>query len=399
VHLSWPRGDLRRTVERHPSRWLDDLVSAAGSSGRTVTRVSQPSHLGALAAGTAASPGDQRLALALAEPDALAGADPRFAAGRRAVIARRQPFATAYDGNLGDEDLTPLQQRVWTASELEQYLDCPRTFFVRYVLGVRDDEPVDELLTADARREGTVIHRALQTVMIGERDAPPTDRPTLRAAIDDALTRAEHDAAQRSIANGQAPATVPALIARHRRRSLLGRLNKVVDEDRTRRTDGGRQVHLLEHGFGFDEPVAVTLPSGRPLAMKGRIDRIDRRPDGSAVVIDYKRRSRPDGSHVLGGRGRLQVAMYAAAARQVFGADEVGAELVSVADARIHTVDGATLAATGPLVELIVDAVEAARFWPPQHPPRGPGVPSCSICDPYGLFDRLLAHRARAAPT
>ena len=396
VHLSWPRGDLRRTVDRHASRWLPEIVAAARGGGRPVVETIQPSHLGSLAAAAPAARADQRLALALVDPVALAAADERFARGRLAVLARRHPTPTVYDGNLEDEDLSPLRTgRVWTASDLEQYLDCPRTFFIRSVLRVRDDDPVDELLYADARIEGTAMHHVLQTMMEAERDGVALPRAARRAALVSAL-----DDAERVARDGrQRPAApVPELLGRHRRRELLGQLARILDDDRERRSNSGRRVAFLECDFGTAAaPVTIALPSGRPLALRGRIDRIDRRDDASAVVVDYKRRSRPDGAHPLGGRGRLQVAVYAAAAQEVFAVADVGAELVSITDGRVHVVDGRTMADAEQLAELIVEGVEAGWFWPPQHPPRAPGVRSCPVCDPYGLFDRLLARRASGA--
>ena len=396
VHLSWPRGDLRRTVDRHASRWLPEVVTAARAAGRPVIETIQPSHLGSLVASAPAARADQRLALALVDPAALAGADERFARGRLAVLARRQPTANVYDGNLEGEDLAPLRVgRVWTASDLEQYLDCPRSFFLRTVLRVRDDDPVDELLYADARLEGTTMHHVLQTMMESERDGIALPRAARRAA----LARALDDAERVAHAGRQRPAPpVPELLGRHRRRELLGQLARILDEDRERRSQSGRRVALLECEFGTAAaPVTIALPSGRPLALRGRIDRVDRRDDASAVVVDYKRRSRPDGAHPLGGRGRLQVAVYAAAARDVFAVADVGAELVSITDGRVHVVGAATMADAAQLAELIVEGVEAGWFWPPQHPPRAPGVRSCPVCDPYGLFDRLLARRASGA--
>ena len=239
------------------------------------------------------------------------------------------------------------------------------------------------------------MHHVLQAVLEADRHGVVAGRVALHAALGAALDDAERAAA----AGRRRPSSpLPELLQRHRRRVLLGQLAGLVEDDRARRAANGRRVDLLEHEFGtVAAPVTVVLPGGRAIGLRGQLDRLDRRGDGSPVVVDYKRTGKVDNAHVLGGRGRLQVAMYAAAARQMFRVTDVAAELVSITEGKVHTVEAATMADAEQLVELIVEAIEAGRFWPPQHPPRAPGMRSCAVCDPYGLFDRVLAARAGGA--
>ena len=89
---------------------------------------------------------------------------------------------------------------------------------------------------------------------------------------------------------------------------------------------------LPDRNTGVEEPAAqVALPDGRTLRLRGVIDRLDMRPgDGVPVVHDYKTGSNKnqgqknfDDDAVLGGT-KLQLGVYAEAARQRFGTD--GAE-------------------------------------------------------------------------
>jgi RecB family exonuclease len=83
--------------------------------------------------------------------------------------------------------------------------------------------------------------------------------------------------------------------------------------------------------FGFDglEPVHIKLPDGRELDFRGRADRVDRSLDGTLTVLDYKTGKgagydEVEDDPVVRGQ-RLQLPLYAAAARQQLGADDVHA--------------------------------------------------------------------------
>ena len=63
----------------------------------------------------------------------------------------------------------------------------------------------------------------------------------------------------------------------------------------------------------------MDLGDGRTLRVSGRIDRIDRRPDGTLVLRDYKtgKAPRDDGGLFRGGR-QLQIPFYVLAAARIF---------------------------------------------------------------------------------
>jgi len=92
-----------------------------------------------------------------------------------------------------------------------------------------------------------------------------------------------------------------------------------------------RNVPLrFELCFGFDFEGAFpalewTLPSGRTISIRGRIDRVDARPDGTLEVIDYKSGQIRFKWGEIAGLDRersvvtLQLAIYAEAAKQILG--------------------------------------------------------------------------------
>lgn len=391
--LSWPRADLRRTMRRSRSRWVDELATA----GLVHDGEDAPSSWAAVARATApATALDHRLRAAMAEPDALAGRDERFALGHRALMARHTDALSVYDGDVSGEDLSHLRlgERPVTATQLESVARCGRTYFTRYVLGVREQRVDDELAGPDNGTTGTFAHRVMERVL-GREHA--LGRPLTRAEV-----AHEFDRAVSSLPDLAAQlARMPTLLRENHDRSWLARVWQAVELDVDHRASTGRVPIAQELEVGVDRPAVVTLPSGRALPVRGLIDRVDRRPDGALALVDYK-----TGSHrpvrkddLLEAGTRLQLALYAVAAEQHLGAAVATVEYRYVRTDR-HKVDELSapdhVAALGPVLEHLVDIVEHGLFLPGAHPTGMPGRPSCFVCDPHGLLTRLYARRRRA---
>jgi ATP-dependent helicase/DNAse subunit B len=137
----------------------------------------------------------------------------------------------------------------------------------------------------------------------------------------------------------------------------------------------GRPAHF-EVSFGMPEgrtdephhpdPLSVDLGGGRVLRVRGRIDRIDLREDGSLAVRDYKTGRAPrDDTQVFKGGRQLQIPFYVLAARQIFPGRRV--EL-----AFLDYVDGGRPVAFDPvesagesflaLLRTLTGAIAAGRF-------------------------------------
>lgn len=225
-----------------------------------------------------------------------------------------------------------------SASDLDTLANCGFAFFARRILGV--GEPDEPGAAPEARDVGTVAHRALERYH-GERlrrGAPPAAdaaaRAELEAALDAAL--ADYDAKD--------PAGHPGLWALERDR-LAQRLWRLVERDAAR--PGWTPAHL-ELGFGGAKDELPALRVGtvaHAVWVSGRIDRIDRSTgggggtDGDALlVLDYKAgrvdREQKKLTPGVAGVQKLQLPIYAVAARELLGATRVDAQLVSVRDAR-----------------------------------------------------------------
>jgi hypothetical protein len=69
----------------------------------------------------------------------------------------------------------------------------------------------------------------------------------------------------------------------------------------------------------MQEPLEIDLGDGRALRVSGRIDRIDRRPDGKLVLRDYKTGRAPkDEAGLFRGGRQLQIPFYVLAAARIF---------------------------------------------------------------------------------
>jgi ATP-dependent helicase/nuclease subunit B len=84
----------------------------------------------------------------------------------------------------------------------------------------------------------------------------------------------------------------------------------------------------FEHAFGFDAPVPLELAEDVVVPLRGFVDRVELRDDGSYEIVDFKTGSSfgfadpgQDPQKVLAGGKKLQWALYAYALRQSEGWD------------------------------------------------------------------------------
>ena len=168
--------------------------------------------------------------------------------------------------------LAQLAERGFSPSALNVYIDCPLRYHYQYILGLRDDDTLDDDL--DASQLGTCVHSVLQqiyTPYIGQR----VPAEGLHTALDD-LPRLM-DAAF-------------AELYRHGRPSEgRNRLLYSVAESQVRHMLR-KEIALIKGGSRI-EIVAleqdITMPLAEGINLKGIVDRIDRL-DGRLRVIDYK---------------------------------------------------------------------------------------------------------------
>jgi RecB family exonuclease len=402
---TWPRGDLRRSTEHVPSRFLQstltrvpaDRVLTIGSYVQGIVRAECPAT---------AHEFDVRGALA---DDPAVSEQPAVARSRALVVARASAEFTRFDGNLamlGDRlrAVSPLGSDTATSpTGLELWADCPHAYFMERILRVEPVERPEEIMQLSPLDRGALVHEVLDR-FLGRPENERT-RATLRAIAEAVCAPAE--------ARGL---TGRPLLWQRDRRLLLAELDAFFDAHEEYVAQRGITVLATEHPFGLRAemapPVALAWPDGRALLMRGQADRIDRTNDGTLVVLDYKTGS-PDrykslsaDDPVLAGTC-LQLPVYARAAAAAFsrGDDAIEAYywFVGRGGNRLigYALDASIDAAFMDAVRAIVDGIEAGVFVAIPPPPGPSPFVRCRYCDPDGLgtADRWREwERKHAAP-
>lgn len=421
--LCVPRGDLRRSVTRVPSRWVLDLathLAEAAAPARWWTKdlheaaVPWVQHIasfdaGLRAMGSPATSQEHRLRALLATGSLHGTDDAPTAEGAAMIEARRSSVFTRFDGNLDGLAVRSPIGSVTSPTRLERWAGCPHRYLLEDLLRAQPiDNPEDELSITPIDK-GNLVHRALER-FIGEvlaRPAAERPRPT------DAWTAGDRSRIQaigveecdRYEALGL---TGRPIFWRRERRRILDDLDQALTHDEAHRHTFGTTPLAVELAFGFKPdgeetflpPVTITLPDGRSLEVRGRADRLDLANDGTIHVVDYKTGSRTaftklSEDNPIARGTKLQLPIYGLAGRLQRGEPTapVRAEYWFVTRKgdfkRVgYTVTDAVLDATVATLGAIVTGIEAGRF--PAHPDaNGSTRPSryvtCATCDPDGL--------------
>jgi RecB family exonuclease len=351
--LTTPRADRRAARPARPAPWL--LESAARLAGRVVLaseldpggaatldapwlEVVASFEAGLTDAPTAGSLQEHHLRSLVGWTRAglplvrhpLALAEPALRTGYTALRARTRRGLGPWEGVIGERaGLAPGTDQILSATSLEQWAQCPFKYFLSRVLRVEELQRPEARERLAGTDRGTIIHDVLQEFVETHPRATPEqpwtaeERADLRALAEAACAAAEAD--------GVTGRTVWWELDRAK---ILREIDHVLDTDEWARVHDGTVPYAFELGFGTaGDPLpalTMTLPGSAPVAFRGRIDRVDRSPDGRRVLIyDYKTGVPSDLDDitvdpVMRGR-RLQLAIYATALARAFPDAEVGA--------------------------------------------------------------------------
>ncbi len=186
-------------------------------------------------------------------------------------------------------------------TEIETWLRDPYAIYARHILRLRALPPIEE--PADAADYGSVVHAAVHAFLadIGTNFPPDAER-RLCAAMDAALADAD---------------LRPALAAWWRPR--LQRIAAWVAGEEAERRLAAKLAQITSEQDG-----EWLLPTEPPFVLAGRADRIERRPDTTLAILDYKTGTPPSNKDVESGLAPqlpLEAAMAEAGA---FGAGFAG---------------------------------------------------------------------------
>ena len=418
---SFPRGDLRRSTGRLPSRWLlPTLRQLSGNSGLMATEWSRaggpavttsPSYAGTIT--TTPAPASEHEWRVRASSARHPLADPVVDAATAMLRARFGSDLTRFDGNLSGAGELPdhaAGQLIVSPTALESYATCPHAYFVQRLLRVQPLEQPEEVLTISPLDIGNLMHESMDDLVrecagsLPSYGAEWTPRQKQRLR---AIAEAKADEFEARGITGH-----PRLWRRERAR-ILADLDWMLDDDFEHRHCIDARVELSEMAFGMDgkDPVEIVVPGGRVL-MRGSADKVDRTRAGAIVVTDIKTGSAKRFSGLkkdpVAGGTKLQLPVYAHAARQRLGtpATDVQAvywfvrglsrgERIPVDLAGVETTYAETL-------DVIVSSIATGLF--PQRPPDKPDFAAwrqCDYCNPDGVGHgdaRSRWERKRGAP-
>jgi ATP-dependent helicase/DNAse subunit B len=253
-----------------------------------------------------------------ADPDRLlqvAGADGAVVDRVRARLAsaRRIEAATLAPGPLSNPAVIEALSDVhaYGGTTLEGFDVCSYRWFVSHELSPQPLDPAPDPLV-----QGGLVHAALYSLYKEQPGGDALPRPgSLGAWIARSRELVGEIAAQRGL--GGHPAE-RAMLAR-----VEGLLVRFLAEE-ARRETAGFEPWLLEEGFSEAEEVEQAALEIDGWRLHGAIDRVDRAPDGRAVVLDYKLSTRVSPLEKLEEEAKLQLQLYLIAVAELWGAEIVG---------------------------------------------------------------------------
>ncbi|MFZ6005434.1 MAG: PD-(D/E)XK nuclease family protein [Actinomycetota bacterium] len=413
--LCVPRGDLRRSVERVPSRWVLDLAMVLADDeerwwGGDLLGATAPwlNHVASFDAGLRNMPEptteqEHRLRSLLASGGVLAATDDeRTAAGAEVIAARRSTSFTRFDGNLAGLAVPSPVDSITSPTRLERWAACPHAHLVQDILRATPIENPEDELMITALEKGSLIHKVLEDFIVEVLASPEAERPKPHEPWSAAHHRRIEELGAEHCDDWEAQGLTgrPIFWKRDRRR-ILADLHQLLIHDDVHRGANGTSPIAAELGFGFagdGAAVVVPLPDGRSLQLRGRADRLDLGTDGTLHVIDYKTGKLSDSYKAIdddpvAAGTKLQLPVYGLAGRAHHGnpGAPVHAEYWFVTrkgefKRKGYLVTDEVLAHTSFTLGLIVDGIEGGLF--PPHPDAFTSTAlwvSCHVCDPDGL--------------
>lgn len=243
-------------------------------------------------------------------------------------LTRRQTF-DQYSGKLSDPRLVEnvtrtLDNRLWSASQFNDYGACPFRFFANRLLKLEALKTPEAGM--DVLQTGSLNHQLLERTYETLREEGLSIVPE---HTDVALEILQEVAPEILATAPERYGFRPTRLWEQEQKTLLERLKRLVmldfspDNPIAKAFPGEeRRPYQLEAPFGRDGGVDVVLDlgdSGR-LKLNGYIDRIDRVGDG-LVIIDYKTGSTKFKVEDMREGRNFQMIVYLLAARQLIAAD------------------------------------------------------------------------------
>ncbi len=423
TQFMFPRGDLRKNAQRVPSRWLLDSCETrygvrptaedlARSTGDWLVEV--PSFVAGLRALSFPAHNqeyDMRALLDWSEDGKDVFEAPPVAERRELrrgielITGRYTDRFTRFDGNLvhvlGAVSRKELKTKgeVTSASRLELWAKCPHAYFLRHVLGINPVEDPEEQYRISPLDLGTLVHSTIERWIEEARadnTLPPPDRPW----SDDDVARLVEIGTEEAERLEHRGLVGRAIYWQRDKQVFLDDLRgfSKFDSDQRKFLQTSPIASELKFGLPTDDqgPITIGLLNGRTIKLRGAIDRVDERADGSLAVIDYKTGSARNYKNLhedpLANGTSLQLLIYGLAARQLLNRPDApmsgsywfvtrkgefephGYRITPELEAEgLSTLAG------------IVECIESGLFPAHPAPPRFRPWVDCQYCEPDGL--------------
>lgn len=404
VLASFPRGDLRTKSQHLPSRWLLPTMQAlSGRPELSATRwdasptdwmMTSASFAGSLIETT--RPASEQEWRTQAAHAGTAPADPVTEAAHDLLRARASSRFTRYDGDLTGVDGLPDHAdgtAVISPTALEKYARCPHTYFVERLLGVTPIELPEDVITISAADIGTLMHNSFDRLVRESAGRLPAYGEPWSQEQHQRLAAIAQEEADRFAAEGRTghPRLWEQTLSR-----IQADLRAMLLADDEWRAEHRAAVIASELAFGMRgaEPVAIPLPDGSTVLMRGAADKVDRDVDGRLYVTDIKSGSARDfqeldEDNTVAGGTKLQLPVYAHAVRAAYdrGAEvEAAYWFVRRDKGRIEVpLTEAVERTYAETVQTIVRGIRRGLF--PARPPVDPDFAyvQCAYCNPDGI--------------
>lgn len=309
----------------YPSRLM---VAAAADAENSITTASElrlhpasdgwlrrfPSPLAAMLTGQPVDRSEIGVRRSILQRRKPEGIDPNHPHQRSLTMlrARAGNHFTEWDGNLADlaNDTWLELQKAVSPTALEDYGVCGFRYLCKSLLRLNVFDEPEELEIIDPAERGSLIHATLEAFFKVQKER---GRPVLNEAwAEEDLVFLLHLLDEQIAIAKQLGKTGLEIYANHDIRTIKSDMAHFLEADTTFR----RETGALPSDFEIRTP-EIDIAGVR---LRGRVDRIDRSPDGKRVwVIDYKTGSKSPYKKIpsdpLVGGTKLQLPVYLEAAR------------------------------------------------------------------------------------
>lgn len=198
----------------------------------------------------------------------------------------------------------------WSASKLESYGTCPFYFYIAYTLELEPRTPPEE--GYDVRILGSMLHQILEFTYSQAEN--PGD-------ADECLELMPQIAAEVFAAAPAEYGFRPTPLWEIQQKGLLVKLERSISV--LADASQGYTPRHFEPRFGMGNPSLTLQTKIGDVRLHGYIDRVDEGPDGRLRIIDYKAGGAAISARHLEEGRRLQLPLYALAARDALGLGEI----------------------------------------------------------------------------